>query len=266
MFFARAGPRPSIPVRFAIPMEKQVLSPPTVASVKYDRNFIKTAVCELRFPTLLELETKPPTAFQAKVRKSYPFFEKQVVEQVGAEAMTREQHYLFRSKDKNWTVVVKSSSLALETSKYIDFQDFLDRFTEVMNYARAMIDSDFFTRVGLRYMNAIPMQGGNPEGWIRPELIRPIAGGVLGATKVSRALVQGFLENGEYSMRHGFVTGEAGKGEPPSYTLDFDYFKEGVEFGEVIPLLKQFNETNFSLFIWCLDDKAKKVLGEGKAK
>src|SRR5262249_49156853 len=131
--------------------DKPYLNPPTVAPVRYTRNFITTAVCELRFPTLMELETKPPRAFQAKIRKKYPSYEPQIVEQVGAPSgLNREQHYLFRSKDHHWTVTVKSASIAVETSKYVDFEDFFVRFSEVIGHAREMIDSDFFTRVGFR--------------------------------------------------------------------------------------------------------------------
>lgn len=79
---------------------KQHLNPPTVPSVRYKSNFIKTAVCELRFPTILELDRRAPSEFQAKVRKHYPFYEGQVIEQMGApEEILKERRYLFRSKD-----------------------------------------------------------------------------------------------------------------------------------------------------------------------
>lgn len=247
---------------------KKFLSPPAVPRVRYQRNFIKTAVIELRFPTLLELESKPPTKFQSLIRKSYPFYEPQVVQHVGgADVGAPEHHYLFHSKDKKWTVVIKSFAVAIETSKYEDFENFFTRFQEILQSAKEIIDSDFFTRVGLRYVNSIPIEDGNPEGWIRSDLIRPITGGVLGDTESCASIIQGYMERGRYGFRHGLhgIDGD-NKSGVPNYRLDFDYYEENVEFGDVEKLIRLFNEVNFSFFSWCLGDKAKKILGEGKPK
>ncbi len=245
------------------------LNPPAVRSVRYTRNFIKTAVCELRFPTLLELESSPPRAFQRLIRKDYPFYEPRVIESgSGNDGMEREHHYLFRSKDQHWTVVVKSFALALETSKYTEFGDFAARLKEVLHHATEMIDSDFFTRVGLRYMNSVPIGDDGPQGWIRDELAAPIFGGVLGGPKVCRMVVQGSLKDGGgYSLRHGISDSDEGaKVIERGYLLDFDYFKEGVELQEVDSLIAAFNEINFAFFSWCLGPKAFECLGEGKPK
>lgn len=256
-----------------------VLKPPAVKRVRYKRNFIKTAVCELRFPVLLELEARPPREFQSKIRRAYPFYEPQIVDPMGpADEVAREHRYLFRSKDRHWTVSVKSFAFAIETSKYIDFEDFFARFKEIFGHAKGIIDADFFTRVGLRYINLVPIEDGNLDGWIRPDLIAPLTGGVLGEIKKAAAVVQGAMENGEYSIRHGLRTDPStlGKGdatpavEMPAtsqhYQLDFDYYAENVELTDVESLIQKFNETNFAVFHWCLGEKALKLLGEGKAK
>lgn len=248
-------------------MSKDILclNPPTTPRVRYSHNFLKNAVCELRFPTQLELETKPPTVFQAKIRKLYPHFEHQVIEQVGApDALSQEVQYLFRSKDRKWTIGVKSSSISIETSSYVDFEDFYAKINQALLSARELIDSDFFTRVGLRYINQIPIDGDTPEDWIAPQLIRPVIDEVLGYTQSYASSIQGYLEDGSYSFRHGFKRDNPDS--PLRYTLDFDYYEEGVEIGEVERLLKSFNEKNFSFFSWCLGEKAKAYLGEGKPK
>ena len=245
-----------------------VLNLPKADRVRYRRNFIKTAVCELRFPTLLELETKPPRAFQQRIRKLYPFYEPQLIEQVGgAGEGSREQRYLFRSKDKNWTVTVKSSTLGFETSKYVDFEDFFRRFGVILDSAREMIDSDFLTRIGFRYINWIPIEDGNLEGWIRNELIAPLAGSALGPINQFASLIRGKLERGEYAFRQALRReDESERREEPVYILDIDYSVEDIEFNDVPTQLAYFNETNFDFFNWCLGDKAKALLGEGKPK
>jgi len=254
-----------------------VLSPPDVPRVRYPRNFIKTAVCEVRFPTLLELEEKAPQKLQAKLRKDFPFYEQQIVE-IGGDGPSREHRYLFRSKDKHWTVAVKSFALSMETSKYVDFDDFFSRLKKVFDHAQSMIDADFFTRVGLRYINFVPIEDGKVKDWIRNDLIAPITGGVLGDAEKYVGIIHGDMKHGKFTMRHGLRddVGALNKSDATPtastpvasqhYQLDFDYYAENVELGDVEGCIKKFNATNFALFSWCLGDKSKALLGEGRPK
>jgi len=246
-----------------------LLNLPEVARVRYPRNFIKTTVCELRFPTLLELETKPPRAFQAKIRKSYPFYESQIMEPIGGpEGMANELRYVFRSKDQHWTVSVKSSALAIETTKYVDFENFHSRFVDILASAKEMVDADFFTRIGLRYINEIPIEDGKLEGWIRPELTVPLTGGALGSAEIYTSLIQGHMDRGQYSFRQGYnkKRNDGAKAGGSVYRLDIDYSAENIEYQEVESLITYFNETNFRFFSWCLGEKAKAALGKGQPK
>lgn len=265
---------------------RAVLKPPEVQRVRYQRNLIKTAVCELRFPTLLELEARPPVQFQKKLRKAYPFYQSQIIDLSGGDEVAREHRYLFRSKDQHWTVSVKSFALSIETSKYLDFEDFFSRFKQVFASATGMIDADFFTRIGLRYINTIPLQDGIVEGWVRAELVAPLTSGVLGEATKFAGIIQGEMENGHYSIRHGMKDDperalsndnitrheEAAKRGPMTsqvtrtYQLDFDYYSENVEMDAVESYIEQFNRTNFALFNWCIGDKARKLLGEERLK
>jgi uncharacterized protein (TIGR04255 family) len=244
--------------------DETTLNVPSVDRVRYEKNFIKIAVCELRFPTLLELETKPPSSFQSRIRKSYPFYEPQLVE-AGSE---REQRYLFRSKEKDWTVSVKSSAIALETSKYRDFEDFRERFVVILDNARPMIDSDFFTRVGLRYVNWIPILDGNLDGWVRAELGAPSTRGPLGQADKFYSLRQGKMASGKYTLRQSLLReGDDNVALPnPTYVLDVDYSTEDVLFNDVLEQVTSFNATNFNLFNWCLGEKARAALGKGRPK
>jgi len=253
--------------------EDAFLSPPKVPRVRYHRNFIKNAVCELRFPTLLELESKPPKDFQAKLRKLYPHYESQLLETLGGPdslPSAVQPRYLFKSKKKDWTVSLTSSSFSLETSAYTDFEEFISRISFVIECAKDLIDSDFFTRVGLRYINTVPMpfEDGSPKDWINPELVQPVIGDVLCVVFSSATVYQGVHEHGLFTMRHGFKMDGNNSKETGvvNYTLDFDYFQENVEEINVLELLRNFNETNFYLFSWCIGEKARELLGESKPK
>ena len=244
----------------------QLLNVPQVDSVRYKRNFIKTAVCELRFPTLLELEKKEPSEFQRKLRKDYPFYEKQKaigVSLIDTDAST--VRYLFKSKKKDWMVTLKSSAIALETSHYTEFKDFLPRLRKVVNAAKDIIDADFFTRAGLRYINTIPTDSSDIGGWINPDLITSLLSGEFGTVSQYRSEVHGRMDVGRYSMRYGLQPNEKDP-KLPQYFLDFDYFKEDVEAEELLGLIESFSRINFSLFHWCLGPKAIEFLGKPVSK
>lgn len=150
---------------------------------------------------------------------------------------------------------MKSFALGIETSKYMDFEDFFARFKEIFASAKSMIDADFFTRISLRYINTIPLQDGVVEGWVRPELVAPLTTGVLGEATRYASIIQGEMEDGHFSLRHGMrdetqrtlsdddiTRHEADAGRKTtttvqsvtrSYQLDFDYYSENVELEAV---------------------------------
>lgn len=239
------------------------LNPPSIQRVRYGKNFIKTVVCELRFPTILELENRPPREFQAKIRKAYPIYEPQTVKSPGE--LPVEHHYLFKSADQRWTVVVKNFAISLETSRYVDFDDFLERLRVIVRDATEMIDSNFLTRVGLRYINEIPVGDAVLSDWINPVLLGPISGPVLGEVQTFRTVLTGLTADGGYTLRHGVAPRGDGNAVR-QYTLDFDFYKDGVELSDFDGLVQRLNGYNFGLFSWCIGNKAKTFLGEGKPK
>lgn len=241
------------------------LTVPNVDSVRYERNFIKTAVCEIRFPTLLELETKRPTDFQKAIRKDYPHYEQQVYENTGNEEQLRQIRHLFYSKNRTWIVTLKSSALALETSKYTEFSDFKQRMEKLVNISRDLIDSDYFTRVGLRYINSIPIEDGDIKGWLNQNITSDINQGVFGEPSKYASVIQGYTDVGNYTLRQGFDLDKT-PNNVLEYQLDFDYFNESVEYKDVISLIDKFNKINFNFFSWCLGEKAISWLGKGRKK
>lgn len=244
---------------------RSVLSVPHVESVRYSHNFIKTVVCELRFPTLLDLEMTQPVKLQQTLRKEFPIYEKQ--KSVGLSAgnsVSSENIYSFRTVKDESTVALRSSTLSVETHAYTEFSDFYDRLERVLKAAEKLIDTDFFTRVGLRYINMVPvvMSDGLDE-WINPRLIGALSDNVFGDIEQYGSELQGDTDSGKYSLRQALKHRSEGKAE---YVLDFDFFKENVKLVDTLDLVREFNKTNFSLFHYCLGRKAIELLGAPKKK
>lgn len=250
--------------------EKAKLNLPRVSRARYARNFIKNTVCELKFPIVLDLESKPPAKLQKQLKRAYPLYEvRREFNLVPNPGSNERSVYVLQSKKKDWTIQVKSDSLILETSRYVDFDDFLTRFEEVFGASADLLDTDFFTRVGFRYINEIPLESGEPDGWLNPTLYSVIGTKVLGTVVHEHHEYQGLTEFGGYTFRHGPTIGttpnESGF-RLVNYALDFDYWAENADIQDVVPFLKSTNETNFYFFRWCLGDKALESMGEATPK
>ncbi len=239
--------------------EPLLLTLPDVERTQFEKNFIKTAVCEFRFPALLEFETKPPVQLQKELRKDFPHYERQQSVSLNDPA-DREVKHLFKSKKGDWTVSFRSSAIAIETSRYTHFEDFHRQVQVVLDKSRPLLDTDFFTRVGLRYINEVRIEDAKLDGWIREELIAPLVTGVYGTVDRFAQEVRGVTKNGKYSFRHGIVGLEPDKGD--LYTIDFDFYNENVEANIVLALISEYNKESFRFFSWVIGPKVKERLGK----
>ncbi|MCG7898944.1 MAG: TIGR04255 family protein [Candidatus Thiodiazotropha weberae] len=243
-----------------------LLSIPTQQSVRYDINFIQTAVCELKFPVLLELEEKLPLQFQQALRKDFPIFNKSQTVSINPGGSTDlPLSYAFKTRDLKWVIALKPDSLVIETGHYTEFADFLGKIEHILSLIGSMLDTDFFTRVGLRYINVIDLEDGQVDEWVNPKLIAPILNGELGTLSKYISEIHGSFTDGKYIFRHGLDSDQQDKTKI-KYVLDFDYYSEGVDYTQTIELLTKFNVQNFSFFKWALGKKAEKALGLGKPK
>jgi uncharacterized protein (TIGR04255 family) len=174
------------------------LNVPYEESVRYDSNFIRAAVCEFRYPTLLELEENPPVKLQRLLRKRYPHYSRKRGVSVGDAGVAPLGHrYQFESRSRDWTISVRASAVSLETSRYTEFEEFLDRVNELLSSAKNLLDTDFFTRVGLRYINVVSIDDSVLEGWINAKLISALLTNELGVLSQFNTELRGFLSNGQ---------------------------------------------------------------------
>ncbi|MCH7869656.1 MAG: TIGR04255 family protein [Myxococcales bacterium] len=247
--------------------EMPMLNLPSVERVQFERNFIRTAACELRFPALLKLDSDPPIKIQQALRKEYPIYEIGASLDIGPAGVDRSKIHRFVSKRKDWIVGLSSHSIVLVTTNYQNFEKFRERLQFLIDRAVPELDTDFFTRVGLRYVNQIPI----PEStdWselgelINRDLIAPLIDGVYGLIGPSENTVRGRTEVGGYSFRHGM---KPNPDKSTCYELDFDWYTENVSVDDTIELVSIFNEKNFQFFHWCLGHEAIESLGKPSPK
>lgn len=243
----------------------RMLNVPVVAPAHYSQNLIRNAVCELRFPTIFEIEdSRPPKAFWHALRRDFPNHSFINGVQVGPASLEKASRHQFTSRNSRWTVVLKSSSISLETSQYDAFKEFQAQLKTVLAAANSTIDSDFFTRVGLRYINALPVGPREVDGWVNPLLVTPMVQGIYGEVDHYFQQVRGATRYGGYLFQHGLTVSPGYNEGKMHYVLDYDFYSEEVMVGVAMETVCRLHELEFSLFHWSLGDRALQYLADGK--
>lgn len=238
---------------------------------RYKRNFLKQAVCELRFPTLMELgDPKPPVALVAALRKEYPHLElaNEVTIGIGGGIPGSNNTHIFRSGKLTWTVSLKQSALSIETTAYAGFPTMKERVLSVVNAASKIIDSDFFTRVGLRYINVIDSGEDPADGWVNPDLVRPLLSRQFSGVHEYAGRMQLVADDGGCLLQHGVRLKQPqrdGKAVAPEYLLDIDSFRNEVAVTDIELALDTMHAQVFDVFDWAIGAKARQYLSEEKS-
>lgn len=233
---------------------------------RYKSNFVRTAVCELRFPLLPEIAgDAPPSVFVSALRKKYPQLERVNEFAIGPNgAASGSNVHLFRSLKAGWIVTLKQASVAVESHEYPGFDQYVSRILEVVRAAADIIDADFWTRVGLRYINHVPLDKANHEptgNWIEPQLVSALDSGVFLNVDEYKGRIQGSRDDRGYLLQHGINREATSKGSTEfSYALDVDVWKSEVQLVDTEAVLHQLHDDCFAIFDWAIGPDAKDAL------
>jgi uncharacterized protein (TIGR04255 family) len=250
-----------------------VIRLPEYPQVIFDESPLQEVVCQLRFHQILKIVTALPAEFQDRIRKSFPVLAQEQGVQVAVAggqpilAATNEPAWQFKSTDEKWLVSVTSSFLALKTTAYSDFEDFLDRLLPVVQAFEATYEPPFYVRVGLRYVNRwlLPREDDRPVTW--SDLLNRYIAGLFsepvlrdGIAEAKHHLVLQ-TERGQIGCRYARDVGQADGRSAEQFTLDFDHYAAGqIACKDVRGLLIDSNNIVYRLFRWCLTEKGYESL------
>ena len=241
--------------------ELKPLSVPQVSRAHFERNFIREAVCELRFPILFSLaEARPPAPLVQALRKEYPNY--QQMSDIGLNAGSVAQSYAhsFKSKKGDWAIMLRSSAITLSSYKYDSFDHFEERIASLAQAAKAVIDSEFFTRVGLRYVNCLPYSVDEISEWVNPLLVGALGSGVFGDVFEHHMRVTGTTrDDATYTFMHGIGTNP--QTAQLEYVLDLDFGQDDIPIDETAATARRLHDHEYSMFTWALGERAKQHLG-----
>jgi uncharacterized protein (TIGR04255 family) len=237
---------------------------PKAEPVTYPKNLIDKVVCELRFPTVYGLQRgQPPVSLAAALRKSFPDHRSVDGVNVGPGGVAQDFGFVFTDKKQRLSVSFRASAISVEASAYRSFEELIERVTFVANAAKEVIDTEFFTRVGLRYINLLPCDESAVGDWVNPALVAPLASRVLPNVAEYSGRIASTFDGGGFLFQHGIGQAE---GDKPRYVLDYDVWAEDVPFNSLAATMQCLHELEFRLFHWSLGKAAFAHMGPGKPK
>jgi len=190
-------------------------------TIQYNRNPLINVICQVRFPPILTISETLPAAFQDELRHQYPQFKSLTEQQFhfnfeqdqsgtfSASAIDQTdtaKNYHFASADGVWGVNLTNTFLAVSTSHYSSWEEFMGRVQKIVTVFNRLYSPAFFERVGLRYINAIQRTRLNlPPATPWTKLICPFALGFLSEDTI-RDKVSGFNSITEITNDNGVIT------------------------------------------------------------
>lgn len=262
---------------------------PPVERVFYKKNPLVEVICQVRFPSILRIDSELPSEFQERIRDKYPLFEEKKISDADfflPPEMTKvfqpdfpikqnRAAYDFYSEDKIWNVSLTREFLALSTKDYIQWADFKAHFAAPLEALKEVYKPSFFTRVGLRYKDLIVRKSLGLENIEWSRLLKPHIAAEL-SSEVEKNVIQSMHDtqiqlnerDGQVRIRHGLVHVKIdATNEDIGYLIDSDFFSEQrTEVNSVNDTLDYFNRQSGRLFQWCIKEELHRAMEPGPAK
>lgn len=244
----------------------------------YEKAPLVQVVGQLSFPVILRIQSEVPSAFQERIRASFPLFEQGQPQILGQQLVPPEvmqfivsqnnlASYQFLTEDRSYALSLTPNGMGLTTTKYTRWEEFSRLLQEPLNALLDIYKPSFFTRVGLRYINAIQRKklalAATPwRDLLRAEIVGELSSPEFEAhsTVVRKTLLLKLASGHSIILNHGLanVRGDA----ELAYLLDFDLFAEPkTETDSAKPTLDQFHTRASHAFRWCISDRLHDALG-----
>jgi len=262
---------------------------PKTERVRYRNCPLVQVICQLRFPIDLSIDKDLPADFQKAIKEDYPTLTQSVEygPKIGinlgdsnislADGQFQSKvNYCFVSSDGNWSINLTDTFISLSTASegvYTTWEDFRNRFSGPLAEFRRIYKPPFYTRVGLRYIDAYRRKKLNLEGVQWADLLQPEIMGMIACSEEGYA--EEFISSNQVSdmrledenMMHVQVALGTINGDPSNEVgaiVDVDSFHEGQictegqEYEEKLNALHS-NSSDFSR--WSITVTMKNALG-----
>jgi uncharacterized protein (TIGR04255 family) len=198
-----------------------------------------TVLCQVRFPEIISIQQKTfVAAFQERIRADYPIVRNEQIKTVAVNelGMTVADDGVWRFVDaeRGWRLSLMSSSISLETRKYVSRADFINRFGNIIEAVHATIMPTHVTRLGVRYVDRVLLENGiSMDEMLRPEMLGISGGSIRNGIEHMVSEVMCKVKEGKMLARWGILPA-GGTHDPDamppveksSWFLDLDTFTD----------------------------------------
>lgn len=240
--------------------------------VIYQKNPLFEVICQLRFPSLLNIKQEALAPFQELIRDRLPEF------QALAPAVPEELRvlapslvgdaiplYRFLSEDQaSWSTTISSDFLSVATTQYSRWEEFLEYLCPSVTALESVFKPGFYKRIGLRYRDRISRRALGLEGRDWTDLLAGFVTCGLGNgiqeedVEAYRTTVRFNVEGSTYTLMQCGL--EEFDGET-CFVVDFDFYcDDRVGVGQSIERLMKFNQFAGRAFRWCIQDELHNAL------
>jgi uncharacterized protein (TIGR04255 family) len=260
---------------------------PAFDRVVFSKNPLFSVAAQIRFPTILRIQTEAPAQFQELVRAEFPVYSSgnPVMMNAPAGAPPEVQRAImaamqgglgsgmpkahkFVTADKNWTVQVTQDSFTFECKSYPKWEVFREKLHSAWNHFVSVYRPPYATLVGMRYQNLIERQklGLAETPW--SALLKPFIAAEFGCPEFTESEIVSAIHRVELDLgnsdqgiiQHGLATNQGTK--ESVYLIDNNFNTKGnVELRNVFNRFDKLNGHSGSLFRLCLTEDLYHALG-----
>lgn len=212
---------------------------PAPSTERLRRSPLGRVICQVRHER--EMSTTDPKralAVHEKLRDAYPRLDEINSQEIalsanaqGVQSIQQSETrggWKFSSVHDDWTVTIAPDFFALDTTNYLDWEDFVERLRNLVSVVDEVFDLTVEKRLGLRYVDNISMPAVKKPAdwshWIDTSLLGPIVHPAIGdgVTSTQNAFVVHAGDGQDAVVRHGCIQDASGE---LAYVLDTDCFR-----------------------------------------
>ncbi len=245
----------------------------------YEKQQLIETICQLRFPTILSIDAKEPADFQDTIRALFPRYACQTDSVPGPDGKPQQvRNHNFITEDGAYKISLTKDFIALSTMRYPGWEGFARMLDEPLGQFIRVYKPAYFSRIGLRYLNAFSREKLDLTGRRWDELLQPQMLGILGGNidesdvvkcslEVERRFTERFglkLHAGPGNIRRTTRTGAGIKTvqEPETrFILDIDVYAGGnTPLGAAAETLEQLHAHADRVFSEAITDTLHSAL------
>ena len=243
----------------------------------YQSNYLTHVIFRVDFPKILRLDrTDPPAQFQDAIMGSFPHLNERKtrslsIDMQNSSAVAKREEmpqWEFMNKEKTQKIIIESTSFVQEFLKYTRFPEFFDVLKETLESFFQIYPMSICTRLGLRYINRIKIDTGDPLNWenlLFTPLYETDIKLIADPNTLKRSMHSLESKEGKYNLRFNYGIFNSEYPNPVAikeFILDYDfYYDEEEETSRIFDIVKEFNMIITKWFEKSISDGLRSNMG-----